>query len=53
MPKRGQDSLNKSASVGDVSNIITKCDRLRRGVVTDKKLVRFQKDAGKCYDYLF
>ena len=39
--------------MGNICNIITKCERLRRGVVTNKKLVQFQKDAGKCYDYLF
>ena len=45
-PESSQSSLT-------LATIMTKCDRLKSKVLTDKRLNRFEKDAGKCYDYLF
>ena len=42
-----------SQSSVTLSTIMTKCDRLKSKVLTDKRLDRFERDAGKCYDYLF
>jgi hypothetical protein len=53
VPKYSENTLEHCQSAQSLGGIITKCDRLKTKVLTDKKLSRFEKDTSKYYEYLF
>lgn len=51
-PKRYIEDSVPTASQENLQVIIKDCDKLKNKVLTDKKVSKFMRNAGKYYEYL-
>jgi hypothetical protein len=51
-PKRYYEEFVPTASHDQLQTIIKDCDKLKNKVLTDKKVGKFIRNAGKYYEYL-